>query len=34
LTQIDHSTLKTRAAADAVLIVDGIFAFRPEINHH
>ena len=34
LTQIDHSAVKTRAAADAVLLVDGVFAFRPEINHH
>ncbi|MGW7368022.1 uridine kinase [Streptomyces sp. NPDC054841] len=32
LTQRDHSSTKTPVAADAVLIVDGIFAFRPEIN--
>jgi uridine kinase len=32
LTQQDHSTVVTAAAADAVLIVDGVFAFRPEIN--
>ncbi|MFL6075904.1 MAG: hypothetical protein ACJ73S_21140 [Mycobacteriales bacterium] len=32
LTQIDHSTVVTRAAPDAVLIVDGVFAYRPEIN--
>jgi uridine kinase len=32
LTQIDHSTAVTRAAPDAVLVVDGLFAFRPEIN--
>jgi biotin carboxylase/uridine kinase len=32
LTQIDHSTTLTTAEADAVLIVDGVFAFRPEIN--
>jgi uridine kinase len=34
LTQIDHSALITWAAPDAVLIVDGVFAFRPEINDH
>jgi uridine kinase len=33
LTQVDHSSAVTRAATDAVLIVDGVFAFRPEINH-
>jgi uridine kinase len=32
LTQLDHSSLVTRAAEDAVLVVDGVFAFRPEIN--
>jgi len=32
LTQVDHSAVVTPAAADAVLIVDGVFAFRPEIN--
>ncbi|MFI5780844.1 hypothetical protein [Nocardia sp. NPDC051570] len=34
LTQIDHSSVRTTAAADAVLIVDGVFAFRPEINQY
>lgn len=34
LTQVDHSAVITRAAPDAVLIVDGVFAFRPEINDH
>jgi uridine kinase len=34
LTQVDHSAVITRAASDAVLIVDGVFAFRPEINDH
>jgi uridine kinase len=34
LTQLDHSAVITRAAPDAVLIVDGVFAFRPEINAH
>ncbi len=33
LTQIGHRDVVTVAAADAVLIVDGVFAFRPEINH-
>jgi uridine kinase len=32
LTQVDHSGVATPAADDAVLIVDGVFAFRPEIN--
>lgn len=32
LTQMDHSEVVTWAAPDAVLIVDGVFAFRPEIN--
>jgi uridine kinase len=32
LTQTDHSSVRTLAAPDAVLIVDGVFAFRPEIN--
>ncbi len=32
LTQVDHSAVITPAAPDAVLIVDGVFAFRPEIN--
>jgi uridine kinase len=32
LTQEDHSNVVTRATLDAVLIVDGVFAFRPEIN--
>ncbi|MET9487176.1 hypothetical protein [Nocardia sp. NPDC006630] len=34
LTQIDHSAVRTTAAEDAVLIVDGVFAFRPEINQY
>src|SRR5262245_21888031 len=34
LTQLDHSSVITRAAHDDVLIVDGVFAFRPEINDH
>ncbi|MEV0606163.1 uridine kinase [Polymorphospora rubra] len=32
LTQREHRDVVTHAAADAVLIVDGVFAFRPEIN--
>ena len=32
LTQVDHSAVITPAAPDAVLIVDGVFAFRPELN--
>ncbi|MEU6584173.1 hypothetical protein [Nocardia sp. NPDC046763] len=34
LTQIDHSSELTAADYDAVLIVDGVFAFRPEINEY
>ncbi|MEU8518894.1 uridine kinase [Streptomyces sp. NBC_01216] len=34
LTQRDHSSEATPLAADAVLIVDGVFAFRPEINEY
>lgn len=34
LTQIDHSAVRVLAAPDAVLIVEGVFAFRPEINGH
>ena len=34
LTQVDHSAVITPAAPDAVLIVDGVFAFRPELNEH
>jgi uridine kinase len=34
LTQVDHSAVITPAAGDAVLIVDGVFAFRPAINDH
>ncbi|MCC5036444.1 uridine kinase [Streptomyces sp. WAC 00631] len=32
LTQRDHSDQPTPLAPDTVLIVDGVFAFRPEIN--
>jgi uridine kinase len=34
LTQRDHSSDVVQAPADAVLIVDGVFAFRPQINDH
>ena len=34
LTQVDHSSTVTQAATDAVLIVDGVFAFRPAINDY
>ncbi|MEG8184476.1 hypothetical protein GZH49_39175 [Nocardia terpenica] len=34
LTQLDHSSVLTTADDDAVLIVDGVFAFRPEINDY
>jgi uridine kinase len=32
LTQLDHSTVKSAMPANGVLIVDGVFAYRPEIN--
>jgi uridine kinase len=32
LTQIDHSAVKSAIPANGVLIVDGAFAYRPEIN--
>ncbi|PSL05876.1 uridine kinase [Haloactinopolyspora alba] len=32
LTQQEHSASTTPVASDAVLIVDGVFAFRPEID--
>jgi uridine kinase len=31
LSQVDHSAITVRAAPDSVLIVDGVFAFRPDI---
>jgi uridine kinase len=34
LTQIDHSASVTTMAGDGVLIVDGVFACRPEIDRH
>jgi len=34
LTQIDHSSVVTLATPNSVLIVDGVFMFRPEINDH
>jgi uridine kinase len=34
LTQRDHSSVVTAVDPDAVLIVDGVFAFRPEINQY
>jgi uridine kinase len=34
LTQRDHSSVVVQAPPDAVLIVDGVFAFRPQINQH
>ncbi|WP_211370622.1 hypothetical protein [Nonomuraea turkmeniaca] len=34
LTQLDHSAAKAPLAADSVLILDGVFAFRPEIDKY
>ena len=33
ITQIDHSETRVPSPNGAVLIVDGVFALRPEINH-
>jgi uridine kinase len=32
ITQIDHSAVKSAMPANGVLVVDGVFAYRPEIN--
>jgi uridine kinase len=32
ITQVDHSAAKSTMPANGVLIVDGVFAYRPEIN--
>ncbi|MFG1947103.1 uridine kinase [Nonomuraea sp. NPDC048826] len=32
LTQVDHAAVTTPLTPDSVLIVDGVFAFRPEID--
>jgi uridine kinase len=32
ITQVDHSAINTVMPANGVLVVDGVFAFRPEIN--
>ncbi len=32
LTQVDHSAVRSAMPANGVLIVDGVFAYRPEIN--
>jgi uridine kinase len=32
ITQVDHSETKTAMPANGVLVVDSVFAFRPEIN--
>lgn len=34
LTQVDHSATKLTMTADAVLLVDGVFAFRPELDRY
>jgi uridine kinase len=34
LTQQDHSAIRATIEPDSVLIVDGVFAFRPEINDY
>lgn len=34
LTQVDHSAVKAAMPADGVLIVDGVFACRPELNRY
>jgi uridine kinase len=32
LTQVDHSDVTVATPADGVLVVDGVFAFRPELD--
>lgn len=34
LTQIDHSAVVVHAPRDAVLVVDGVFALRPELSDY
>jgi uridine kinase len=34
LTQLDHSAQRSPLAPDAVIVVDGVFAFRPEIDDY
>lgn len=34
LTQIDHSAVKSQLPPNGVLVVDGVFAYRPEINSY
>jgi uridine kinase len=34
LTQVDHSATKVAMPANGVLIVDGVFSYRPEINSY
>lgn len=34
ITQIDHSGTRVMMPNDGVLIVDGVFALRPELDHH
>jgi uridine kinase len=32
LTQVDHSSVRVSMPADGVLVVDGVFAYRPELD--
>jgi uridine kinase len=34
LTQVDHSAVKSEMPRNGVLVVDGVFAYRPEINSY
>jgi uridine kinase len=34
LTQVDHSNVKVSMPANGVLVVDGVFAYRPAINSY
>ena len=34
LTQIDHSAVQSAMPTNGVLVVDGVFAYRPEINDY
>lgn len=34
ITQVDHSAVKSAMPPNGVLVVDGVFAYRPEINSY
>ena len=34
ITQVDHSGTRVRMSEHGVLVVDGVFALRPELDYH